>query len=303
MIKPPDTLKPTVFIVTGLSGAGRSTALKALGDIGFYVIDNLPLVLLRSIDTQMMSSVSKSLFALAINSQTIGFSSNNLLSIIDNLRDEQLFSVYLIYLDCDNEILIRRYTETRRRHPLAIDRPVVDGISQERILLEPLKDQADLIIDTSHMLVADLKERLKAFAQSTIKNTSFTPLSIQVVSFSYRLGLPREADLVFDMRFLRNPHYNEQLRPLNGQNQQIADFIRQDKIYAPFFDILVNQLKLLLPAFEHEGKSYLTIALGCTGGKHRSVFVAEETASWLKKMGFHVSLKHRDLAAEMTKSE
>nr|HPI63411.1 RNase adapter RapZ [Alphaproteobacteria bacterium] len=275
---------------------GRSTALKAFADMGFYVVDNLPMHFLQAFSYENNESLSHSPFALGIDSRTIGFSSHLLQEVIDRLKAKEGFDVRLLYLDCDNDVLVRRFTETRRRHPLASDRPVIDGIIQERALLAPLKDQADLVIDTSALLAVDLKEKLRQFGTLVLGSSlAITKMSIHLTSFSYRHGLPRDADLVWDLRFLRNPHYQESIRHLSGQTQMVQAYIQADPLYEQFFQSLKTQLLILLPAFEHEGKSYLNIALGCTGGKHRSVFMAEALANWLLSQGYQPTIKHRDL--------
>ena len=285
-----------IIIVTSLSGAGRSTALKAFADMGFYVVDNLPMTFLQAFSYENNESLSHSPFALGIDSRTIGFSSHLLQEVIGRLKAKEGFDVRLLYLDCDNDVLVRRFTETRRRHPLASDRPVMDGIIQERALLAPLKDQADLVIDTSALLAVDLKEKLRQFGTLVLGSSlAITKMSIHLTSFSYRHGLPRDADLVWDLRFLRNPHYQESIRHLSGQTQMVQAYIQADPLYEQFFQSLKTQLLILLPAFEHEGKSYLNIALGCTGGKHRSVFMAEALANWLLSQGYQPTIKHRDL--------
>lgn len=278
--------KSPLILVTGLSGAGHSTALRALEDLGYEAVDNLPLVLLNapvSFDRPM---------ALGIDSRTRGFSAEALLERIQRLRAEPGLSVSLVFLTCSDEVLQRRYTETRRRHPLAQDRPVADGIRQERLMLDALADAADLVIDSTDLAIGDLKRlMLGHFALGRRPG-----LAIAVMSFSYRYGLPREADLVFDVRFLDNPHYDPALRPLTGRDAAVGAHIEADPAFAPFFKNLTDLLLPLLPGYEREGKSYLTLAVGCTGGRHRSVFVAERLAAWLAGHGRRVDLRHRDAA-------
>jgi UPF0042 nucleotide-binding protein len=205
--------------------------------------------------------------------------------------DEAAIAVSLLFLDCDDEVLGRRFTETRRRHPLADDRPPIDGIRLERQLVHSLRDRADFVIDTSLLTPHELRRVLLGqFGRGVDRG-----MAVLVTSFSYRYGLPREADLVLDVRFLRNPHYDPALRPLTGRDAPVADHIRADPDCAPFLDHLRQLFDLLLPRYEREGKSYLTIAVGCTGGKHRSVFVAEEIGVWVQKHGLHSSVIHRDL--------
>jgi len=285
-----DEARRRLLVVTGLSGAGHTTALKILEDLGYEAVDNLPLLLLVGVTSD--SSDGERAIAIGIDSRTRDFTAAALAERLERLRADPRLDVKLIYLDCVDESLRRRFTETRRRHPLALDRPVADGIRQERQLLAPLRDQADLVVDTTDLTSADLRRLLRGhFALHPRPGLAFS-----VVSFSYRHGLPREADLVFDVRFLRNPHYDPALRPLTGRDPEVGGFIETDPAYAPFFAALTHLLLPLLPSFEREGKSYVTIAIGCTGGRHRSVFVAERLAAWLGTQGRTVNIRHRDTA-------
>ncbi|HEX6979131.1 MAG TPA: RNase adapter RapZ [Alphaproteobacteria bacterium] len=278
-----------IVLVTGMSGAGKTSALKALEDAGYEAVDNLPLSLLESL-VRPGDSAGRPI-AIGIDTRTRDFGTGAFLSAIDRLRAGPSFSVRVLFLDCDDEVLRRRFTETRRRHPLAMDRPVMDGIRAERSVIHALRDRADLVLDTSNLSQADLKR----LVQGHFTLDAAGGLAISLVSFAYRNGLPREADLVFDVRFLQNPHYVPALEPLTGRDPAVADFIRQDPGFAPFADGLVTMLAALLPRFEREGKSYLTIGIGCTGGKHRSVFVAEYLAAKLQALGHRVTLIHRDV--------
>ena len=279
-----------VILVTGLSGAGHSTALRALEDLGYEAVDNLPLALLNA-----PASFDRPV-ALGIDSRTRGFSAAALLERIQRLKAEPGQSVRLVFLTCSDEVLQRRFTETRRRHPLALDRPIADGIRQERLLLEDLADAADLVIDSTDLAIGDLKRLMQGHFALDRRTGSAPGLAIAVMSFSYRYGLPREADLVFDVRFLANPHYQDELRPLTGRNAAVGAYIEADPAFRPFFENLTDLLLPLLPGYEREGKSYLTLAVGCTGGRHRSVFVAERLAEWLTQHGRRVDLRHRDAA-------
>jgi UPF0042 nucleotide-binding protein len=203
----------------------------------------------------------------------------------------EAFRVRLLFLDCDSEVLQRRFSETRRRHPVTPDRRVTDGIAHERTLLAPLRDRADEVIDTSEMTIGALKRLL----DSNYAPERAPGLAVFVTSFAYRHGLPHEADLVFDVRFLQNPHYVDELRPQSGLDRPVGDFIEQDPDLEEYFRHLTQLLEPLLPRFDAEGKSYLTIAVGCTGGKHRSVYTAERLGAWLAEKGERVSVNHRDL--------
>jgi UPF0042 nucleotide-binding protein len=280
-----------LVLVTGMSGAGRSIALKAFEDIGYEAVDNLPLSLLGALVNPAVGK--RKALAIGVDVRTRDFGAQPFLDELDALMSRPDLHVSLIFLDCEDDVLRRRYTETRRRHPLAADRPVMDGIEHERRLISPLRARADLVIDTSHLSLHELRRTLQGHFALDVDST----LAIFVVSFSYRHGIPRESDLVFDVRFLANPHYDPALRPLSGTDPAIGAFIEADPGYAPFFRSLTGLIEPLLPRFRTEGKSYLTIAIGCTGGQHRSVYVAERLAEWLRARGQHVGIAHRDVPA------
>ena len=275
-----------VVVVTGMSGAGKSMTLKWLEDLGYEAVDNLPLSLLGAL---LRGGEPDRPLAIGIDIRTRDFGAQSMLAELDRLRQEA--PVKLLFVESDDDVLSRRFTETRRRHPLAVDRPLLDGIAHERKLVAPLKARADLVIDTSSLPPAELRRVLAGY----FRRDERAPLLLFVTSFSYRKGLPREADLVFDVRFLDNPHYAPDLRPHTGQDADVAAFIAADPGFAPFFGGLTSLICPLLPRFAAEGKSYLTIAIGCTGGRHRSVYVAEKLAAWLREQGQRVDLRHRDL--------
>ena len=283
-----DTAIPVV-IVTGMSGAGRSTALKALEDLGYEAVDNLPLSLLSSLLTPGTGGGRP--LAIGVDARTRDFGAAPFLEELDGLIRMEAFRVRLLFLDCDSEVLQRRFSETRRRHPVTPDRRVTDGIAHERTLLAPLRDRADEVIDTTDMTIGELKRLL----DSNYALERAPGLAVFVTSFAYRHGLPHEADLVFDVRFLKNPHYVDELRPQSGLDRPVGDFIEQDPDLEEYFRHLTQLLEPLLPRFDAEGKSYLTIAVGCTGGKHRSVYTAERLGAWLAEKGERVSVNHRDL--------
>jgi UPF0042 nucleotide-binding protein len=214
-----------------------------------------------------------------------------MLAELDRLADGKTIDLKLLFLDCDDDVLARRFTETRRLHPLAAERPLTDGIALERQLVAPLRGRADVVFDTTTLRPAELKSTLsRNFGLDRV-----APLVLAVTSFSYRLGLPREADLVFDARFLSNPYYDPALRPLTGRDARVAAYVENDAAFAPFFAGLTGMIEPLLPRFIAEGRSYLTIAIGCTGGRHRSVALAEKLTGWLRQHGQRVELRHRDL--------
>ncbi|CAO3379845.1 RNase adapter RapZ [Azospirillum argentinense] len=278
-----------LVLVTGMSGAGMSVALKALEDLGYEAVDNLRLSLVPALLEQ--ADPRRRPLALVIDSRTRDFSAHAMLEEVEALKTHAGLDVQLVFLDCGDETLQRRFTETRRRHPLAIDRPVPDGIQLERTMLLPLKRQADVTIDTTQLSIHDLRRILAGNFQIGAQ----AALQVFVTSFSFRMGLPREADLVFDVRFLTNPHYDPDLRPLTGLDPRVAARVEGDPDFAEFFRHLTDLLQPLLPRYNQEGKSYLTIAVGCTGGKHRSVFVAERLAGWLGGLGLKVGISHREL--------
>ncbi|HVI51190.1 MAG TPA: RNase adapter RapZ [Candidatus Sulfotelmatobacter sp.] len=277
-----------LVVVTGMSGAGKTLALKALEDLGYEAVDNLPLSMLSAL--MRAGGVSRPL-AVGIDIRTRDFGVASMLAGMDEMRRDGTVDMHLVFMDCDDETLSRRFTETRRRHPLAVDRPLADGIRHERELVSPLQSRSDTTIDTSALPPAELKRVLAGHFALDHK----PGLVVFVTSFSYRRGLPREADLVFDARFLSNPHYDPALRPLTGRDEPVVRHIERDPGYDAFFAALTGLIGPLLPRFAAEGKSYLTIAIGCTGGRHRSVALAERLTLWLRKNGQSVDLRHREL--------
>ncbi|MEM6902315.1 MAG: RNase adapter RapZ [Pseudomonadota bacterium] len=290
----PSEAKPQFIIVSGLSGAGLSSALKALEDTGFEAIDNLPLPLLNGLVSQ--GDFLRRHVAVGIDTRTRGFDVPALIAArddlaADGLAAERAVDTALVFLECGDDVLARRFTETRRRHPLALDRPVADGIAHERQLLGPLRDAADLTIDTSDLSIHDLRRLIAGHYGQEGR----TALSVFITSFSFKRGVPREADLVFDVRFLKNPHYDPALRPLTGLDDAVGQSVQDDPGFDAFEQHLLGLLKPLLPRYRAEGKRYLTIAIGCTGGRHRSVFVAERLKAALSDDVFTPQIAHRDL--------
>jgi RNase adapter protein RapZ len=277
-----------VLLVTGMSGAGRSTALKALEDMGYETFDNLPATLVPALVGG--SAADRPAIAVGADTRTRGFAATAMLDTLSAAVAESGHELCVLFVDCNDETLVRRYTETRRPHPLAGDRPIVEGIRRERQVVAVLRDDADLVIDTSALTAAELKRVLAGhFALDACG------MRIFVTSFAYRHGLPREADLIFDVRFLDNPYYVDALRTLTGRDPAVAAHIQRDADFAPFFARLWRLLRPLLPRYEIRGKTYLTIAFGCTGGRHRSVYVAEQLAQRLRDAGWRVEVAHRDL--------
>jgi UPF0042 nucleotide-binding protein len=288
-------LSTQVLLVTGMSGAGKTLALKNLEDLGYEAVDNIPLTLLPSLASPAQAvlptpRVTRPV-AIGVDIRTRDFTSDEVLQQLQDLVDKGEQNVKLLFLDCDDDELQRRYTETRRRHPLAQDRPVLDGIQQERRVISSLRDRADVVIDTTGRKQNALRQILKGY----FALEHDLELTVFVTSFAFRGGLPREADLVFDVRFLRNPYYEEELRALTGLDTKVGDYISKDEGFTDFLNSLKSLLEPLLPRYIAEGKSYLTIAVGCTGGQHRSVFIATQLAGWLEGLKQKVRLGHREL--------
>ncbi|HEY7136949.1 MAG TPA: RNase adapter RapZ [Acidimicrobiia bacterium] len=279
-----------VTIITGMSGAGRSEAANVFEDLAFFVIDNLPPALITKVAELAQGSERPKRYALVVDVRSGAFM-EALDAALEELRTIGA-RTRVLFLDASNEALVRRFEATRRRHPLAENDRVVDGIRRERALLEELKGQADLVVDTSNLNVHELRDRLRElFAEPTPEGT----LHPNLVSFGYKHGLPLDVDLLFDCRFLPNPHWVEELRPLTGLDEPVREYVLEQEDTPGFLDELERLLELLLPGYVREGKSYLTIGIGCTGGHHRSVVVAEELAKRLRARDFPVRVHHRDV--------
>lgn len=277
-----------VVLVTGPSGAGRSTSINVLEDLGFESIDNLPLHLLpRLLDGPGPDRP----LALGVDTRNRDFSTAALLELIDLLGGQAEGRLTVLYLDCDRDVLLRRFSETRRRHPLAPAESPDVGVERDLDLMAPIREMADILIDTSDLNVHQLRAEIERWFAVAGSNR----LAVSVQSFSYKRGLPRGIDMVFDCRFLSNPYWNKDLRALDGRDPEVGTHIRKDARFAPFFDRVLDLTRLLLPAYEEEGKSHLSIAFGCTGGQHRSVFLTETLAKALADDGQQVSIRHREL--------
>lgn len=283
-----------ILLVTGMSGAGKSTVLRTLEDIGWEIVDNLPLLLLdRLLATALPAGADGDArpLALGIGPQTRGFDAARIVRRIKKLREEHGHDIGTLFLDCAGVELERRYSETRRRHPLALDRPASDGIARERELLTPLRDWANRVIDTTNLSSNELAQAIRA----TFSGDGLGRPVLSVMSFGFARGLPRNADLVFDMRYLRNPHWVAELRPGTGLDPAVAEYVAGDPGYGDSIAAIEALLLMLLPRYRAEGKSYVTVAIGCTGGRHRSVHVADRIARRLQDEGFSPTVTHRDL--------
>lgn len=285
-----------ILLVTGMSGAGKSTVLRTLEDLGWEVVDNLPLLLLdRLLSAPLPEGAARSTqpLALGIGARTRDFDPDRIVQRIKRLREQHGHDIGTLFLDCAGGELERRYSETRRRHPLALDRPASDGIARERELLSPLRRWANRLIDTTDLTANELAQQIRA----TFSGDGLGAPTLSVTSFGFSRGVPRNADLVFDMRFLRNPHWVPDLRPGTGLDADVSAYIAGDPAYEAAVGQIESLLLLLLPRYRAEGKSYVTVAFGCTGGRHRSVHVTERVAARLRDAGFSPTVSHRDLAA------
>jgi RNase adapter protein RapZ len=280
-----------VTIITGMSGAGRSAAADVLEDLGFFVIDNLPPMLVSKVAELGRVSEEPQQIALVIDVRSGEFV-DDLIGALAELRTMGA-STRVLFLDAADDVLVRRYEATRRKHPLAVDDRVSDGIANERLLLEDLKGRADIVLDTSELNVHALRDRLRELFDA---DRSASGLQTNIVSFGYKHGLPVDVDLVFDCRFLPNPHWVDELRPLPGTDARVREFVLAQPDAAPFLEELERLFALLLPAYEQEGKSYLSIGIGCTGGRHRSVVIATELSRLLEAQGASPRVHHRDIA-------
>lgn len=314
-LMPSDSVSPNssagrqrILLVTGLLGAGKTTALKVLEDLGWEAIDNFPVRLLdRLIDSPASTAQSQAQdtpapLAIGFDARTRGFNPHDIIARVKRLTSRDDLELTTLFLDCSSQELERRYNETRRRHPMADDMPVSSGISQERELLEPLRRWADLMIDTTAFAVNELQQVVRERFGGTAGRT----MTVTVSSFGFSRGMPPVADVVFDMRFLDNPHWVDELRPLTGRDAAVGDHIRRDAAYAGAYQRILELLLYLLPLYEAQGKAYVHIAFGCTGGRHRSVFVSEEIGAALREAGFSPTLLHRNLgsrAADLLEQE
>ncbi len=284
--------QPEIVVVAGLSGAGRSTVANTLEDLGWFVIDNLPPSLIAGVaDLAQVPGSAIGKLALVVGTHRYH---EDLMPAIEELRQSG-GRVHLVFLEASTDVLVRRFDDTRRRHPLGDGAAsVIDAIERERTLLGPVKVAADMVIDTDGLIVHDLKSRI-VDAFTDVERDQL--MRTTVTSFGYKNGVPRDADLVLDCRFLPNPHWLPELRPLTGLDERVRDYVLEQAATADFLERLLPLLDMLLPAYVGEGKAYLTIALGCTGGRHRSVAMAEEVSRVLRERGHDIRTRHRDVGS------
>ena len=278
-----------ITIVTGRSGSGKSTALAAFEDSGYYCVDNMPIALLPHFlkhSADSAETFAGLVFGMDIREKHFVQQVN---PVISNLKDQH-HDLRILFLEADDKVLLRRFSQTRRRHPLAVDQSVHDAIRAEQTVLAPLRSGADQIIDTSDLTVHDLKAMIRNLAVN-----AWAQMAVQVISFGFKYGLPGHADLVMDVRFLKNPYFVESLRPLDGRTEKIRTFVLNNDQTCLFLQKYFDLLDILIPQYEHEGKTYLTIAIGCTGGRHRSVVIAEQLREHVAALGYHIALTHRDI--------
>ncbi len=279
-----------VVFITGLSGSGKSNAIKCFEDLGFFCVDNLPTALLpkfTELCTQSGNEISR--VAIGIDVRERGFF-KNFLEVLDELKKEN-YNIEILFLEASDEALVRRFSETRRPHPLAKSGSVIDGIRLEREMLSELRKRADKIIDTTNYNVHQLKEVLnKHYLESEGRR-----LTISFISFGYKYGIPYDADLMLDVRFIQNPNFVKGLKLLKGSDKRVIDYVLKFHETKAFLEKLYEFLRFLIPMYEKEGKSYLTIGIGCTGGRHRSVAVSEILKGYLEKEGYNINIRHRDI--------
>lgn len=295
MTEPSTPAPQQLLLVTGLAGAGKSTALAVLEDLGWETIDNFPVRMLKRLVT--MPDEARGPLAIGFDSRTRGFVPADIIALVKDLSQRPDIAVSFLFLDCSGSELERRFNETRRRHPMAAGRPVMEGIAAERELLEPLRRWAEVMIDTSAMTSNDLQGKIREIFAPADAGAALT---LTLSSFGFARGMPPLADLVFDMRFLDNPHWVPGLKELTGQDAPVGAHIETDPAFAEAFARIRDLLLLLLPRYAAQGKPYVHVAFGCTGGRHRSVYTAERMAQALQTEGFSPTVRHRNLASRAT---
>ena len=296
-MKPKKSSEPQkILLITGVSGAGKTTVLKTLEDLGWETVDNFPIKLapqLLKIPASGSEDGPNTPLALGFDSRTRGFDAGALIEQIKALQTQPNLEIMTLFLDCAGVEIERRYAETRRRHPMAQDRPAMDGVAIDRNLMEPFRRWAETVVDTSKLSAYDLQQVIRE--RFTSEKTPHS--TITVTSFGFSRGVPHNADLVFDLRFLRNPHWDSALRPMTGMDASVAEYVAADPKYDEAMQKIRDLLRFLLPLYDAQGKAYINIAFGCTGGRHRSVHVAETFGNWLREDGFALMVSHRNLTS------
>lgn len=289
------TEQQRLLLVTGLSGAGKSTALSVLEDLGWETIDNFPVRLLERLvrEPRQDPDSTRAPLAIGFDSRTRGFVPAEIIALLKSLNGREDLVASFMFLDCRSGELARRYNETRRRHPMAHDSTAEEGIAAERELLEPLRRWAEVVVDTSAMSANDLQNHVREL----FGDASSAGMTLTVSSFGFARGMPPLADLVFDMRFLDNPHWVDELRDLTGLDAPVGEHIRRDAAFDAAFGQIKDLLLTVLPRYAAQGKSYVHVAFGCTGGRHRSVYTAESMAQGLREAGFSPTVRHRNLSS------
>ena len=296
-MKPKKSSEPQkILLITGVSGAGKTTVLKTLEDLGWETVDNFPIKLapqLLKIPASGSEDGPNTPLALGFDSRTRGFDAGALIEQIKALQTQPNLEIMTLFLDCAGVEIERRYAETRRRHPMAQDRPAMDGVAIDRNLMEPFRRWAETVVDTSKLSAYDLQQVIRE--RFTSEKTPHS--TITVTSFGFSRGVPHNADIVFDLRFLRNPHWDSALRPMTGMDASVAEYVAADPKYDEAMQKIRDLLRFLLPLYDAQGKAYINIAFGCTGGRHRSVHVAETFGNWLREDGFALMVSHRNLTS------
>ena len=289
-----------IVFVTGMSGAGKRTALKVFEDAGYYCVDNLPVALVMKFVELAASSSGQKKDGKAIDNIAMGVDVRSgetfvgLEAVLDNMTAMN-YNYEILFLEAEDETLVKRYKETRRNHPLAGDNRIMEGIAREREEISFLKKRADYIIDTTTLLTRELKQEIEKIF---VDDENFNNLVVTILSFGFKYGIPEDADLVFDVRFLPNPYYVPELRPQTGNDKPVSDMVKDCKEYPAFMEKLTDMLEFLIPNYLKEGKNQLVISVGCTGGKHRSVTVANALYETLEKLPYTVRLYHRDIGKD-----
>lgn len=295
MIEPESSEKTGIrlLIVTGMSGAGRSETMRALEDIGYYCVDNLPPRFILNL-VELLELESRNIMRVAASCDVRSKEYfPELLEVIAELKKRNI-SYKIIFLEAEDEVLVKRFKKDRRRHPLSEAGKILDGVKKERKILEEVRSLADYIIDTSNFELHQLKEKIKSIVAGSEQYT----LLVSVESFGFKFGIPLDSDLTFDVRFLPNPYYEENLKDKTGLEREVKDFVKSFEDTRIFLEKVFDLLDFLIPRYEKEGKTHLVISIGCTGGKHRSVVIAEEIALHLRKKGLNVTVSHRDITKE-----